>query len=78
MERRDFLAGLAVAPLAAAFQANRAPQPRMPIKQSVMASVWGADSKLSFDERCQVLQRLGFKGVDLPTPEQAPVLRSTG
>ncbi len=91
MERRDFLTGLAVAPLAAAVQGARQPRfaaapaaqqpaaarPRVPIKQSVMASVWG-QSKLSFDERCQVLQRLGFKGMDLPTPEQAPMLKKYG
>jgi len=82
MERRDFLTGLAVAPLAAALQASRAQQsaasrPRVAIKQSVMASVWG-QSKLSFDERCQLLQRLGFKGMDLPTPEQAPMLKKYG
>jgi hypothetical protein len=74
MERRDFLTGLAVAPLAAAVQGlaslarlhrprNSRPRrgTRAPIKQSVMASVWG-QSKLSFDERCQVLQRLGLQG----------------
>ena len=87
MERRDFLTGLAAAPLAAALQATRASaagaqqaaaRPRSPIKQSVMASVWGANSKLSFEERCQILQRLGFKGMDLPTPEQAPMLKKYG
>ena len=82
MERRDFLTGLAVAPLTAALRASQAPQstasrPRVAIKQSVMASVWG-QSKLSFDERCQLLQRLGFKGMDLPTPEQAPMLKKYG
>ena len=77
MERRDFLTSLAVAPLAAALQTAPA-KPRVAIKQSVMASVWGADSKLSFEERCQILQRLGFKGMDLPTPEQAPMLKQYG
>jgi len=77
MERRDFLASLAVAPLAAALQSTPS-KPRVAIKQSVMASVWGADSKLSFEERCQILQRLGFKGMDLPTPEQAPMLKKYG
>jgi hypothetical protein len=38
-----------------------------PIRQSVMASVWGNNSKLSFEERCQILAKIGFKGVDLPT-----------
>ena len=42
-----------------------------------MSSVWGG-SKLSFEERCQVLSRLGFKGVDLPTPQQAPLLKQYG
>jgi hydroxypyruvate isomerase len=83
MQRRDFLTGLAVAPLAAALRpsAAAAQQPaartRMPLKQSVMASVWGT-TKLSFDERCQVLQRIGFKAMDLPTPEQAPILKKYG
>jgi hydroxypyruvate isomerase len=86
MERRDFLTGLAVAPWAAlhtartsaiAAQQGAAARPRAPIRQSVMASVWG-QTKLSFDERCQVLQRLGFKGIDLPTPEQAPQLKKYG
>jgi hydroxypyruvate isomerase len=89
MERRDFLAGLATVPLAAALpgnptlsaaaQAPASPRPqRNPLKQSVMASVWGADSKLTFEERCKVLQKLGFKGMDLPTPQQAPLLKQYG
>ena len=43
-----------------------------------MASVWGADSKISFEERCKILARIGFKAVDLPTPEQAPILKQYG
>jgi hypothetical protein len=39
-----------------------------------MASVWGQGSALSFEERCKVLARIGFKGVDLPTPEQAKIM----
>jgi len=86
MERRDFLARMAAAPLAAAFQTaasaagaaqQPAARPRVPIRQSVMASVW-AGTKLSFEERCQVLARIGFKGLDLPTPEQAPMLKQYG
>jgi hydroxypyruvate isomerase len=49
----------------------------MKLRQSVMASVWG-NSKLSFEERCKILARIGFKGVDLPTPEQVPVLKQYG
>jgi len=87
MQRREFLAGLAAAPLAAAASsptaaaaqgAQTAPSPtRMPIRQSVMGSVWGT-SDLSFEERCKVLQRIGFKGWDLPRAEQVPVLRDHG
>jgi hydroxypyruvate isomerase len=86
MHRREFLAGIAAAPLAAvarpeqaaAAQAAPAPKPRAPIRQSVMASVWGANSKLSFEERCQVLAKIGFKGVDLPTVEQMPIMKKYG
>ena len=88
MNRRDFLAGLAAAPLAAAAhsenaeatvpQGTAAPRTRARIKQSVMASVWGASSTLSFEERCKILARIGFKGVDLPTPEQLPILKQYG
>jgi hydroxypyruvate isomerase len=42
-----------------------------------MASVWGG-TKYSFEERCQILSKLGFKGVDLPTREQVPTLRKFG
>jgi len=50
---------------------------RVPLKQSVMASVWG-NSTLSFEERCKLLARIGFKGVDLPTLQQVPILRANG
>jgi hydroxypyruvate isomerase len=87
MRRRDFLTGVAAAPLAAAALAS-APAAargiaqervadRAPIKQSVMSSVWGT-SGLSFEERCRVLQRIGFRGVDLPSAQQIPILRDYG
>ena len=47
------------------------------IKQSVMASVW-TGSKTSFEERCKILARIGFKGVDLPTAAQVPILTQNG
>jgi hydroxypyruvate isomerase len=88
MKRRDFLTGLAAAPIAAAslgeavMAASAAPaarkQTRQPIKQSVMGSVWGQGSPLSFEERCQILQRIGFKGVDLTQAGQVPILRDHG
>jgi hydroxypyruvate isomerase len=86
MHRREFLAGMTAAPLAAlarperalAAQAAPAGAKRAPIRQSVMASVWGANSKLSFEERCQILAKIGFKGVDLPTAEQVPIMKKYG
>jgi hydroxypyruvate isomerase len=89
MDRRDFLAGMAAAPLAAALsgaspaaaaqaQTPAAPAPtRAPIKQSVMGSVW-TGTKFTFEERCQILSKLGFKGVDLPSAQQVPILRKFG
>jgi hydroxypyruvate isomerase len=43
-----------------------------------MASVWGNGSTVSFEERCKILARIGFKGVDLPTAEQVPILKQFG
>lgn len=90
MERRDFLASLAAAPIAAASlgstpvvaaaalqNAQQAQPARKPIRQSVMASVWGG-TKFSFEERCQILAKLGFKGVDLPSAQQVPILKKYG
>jgi hydroxypyruvate isomerase len=87
MTRRTFLSGVAVAPLAAAIPgpvatvgAQTAPtaRPRTRIKQSVMASVWGVASTLSFEERCKVLARIGFAGIDLPAADQIPVMKQYG
>jgi hydroxypyruvate isomerase len=89
MQRRDFLKHMAAAPLAASLAsapaaargqaaASQTPAPtRAPIRQSVMSSVWG-NSGLSFEERCKVLQRIGFKAVDLPSAQQVPILRDHG
>jgi hydroxypyruvate isomerase len=55
----------------------QAPAKRVPIKQSVMSSVW-TGSKSTFEERCKILARIGFKGVDLPTAQQVPILRDNG
>jgi hydroxypyruvate isomerase len=81
MERRTFLAGMAAPAAAVAAQQLQAqtpaPPPRGRIQQSVMASVW-TGSNLSFEERCKVLARIGFQGVDLPTPQQVPILKQYG
>jgi hypothetical protein len=42
-----------------------------------MASVW-TGSTTSFEEGCKILARIGFKGVDLPTEQQVPILMQNG
>ena len=84
MERRTFLAG-AAAPVISGIATGMARQlsaqtsapRRTRIKQSVMASVW-TGSSLSFEERCKTLARIGFKGVDLATAQQVPILTQNG
>jgi hydroxypyruvate isomerase len=39
--------------------------------------VW-TGSTTSFEERCKILARIGFQGVDLPTPQQVPVMKQYG
>ena len=42
-----------------------------------MNSVWrGVDN--SFEDKCKILQRIGFKGLDLPTAAQIPMLKQYG
>jgi hydroxypyruvate isomerase len=80
MERRTFLAGMAaplVAEMAGKLSAQTPPPARTRIKQSVMASVW-TGSSTSFEERCKILARIGFKGVDLPTAQQVAILTQNG
>lgn len=83
MERRTFLAGAAAALSAVSIgEANQlaaqTPAPRRGrLRQSVMASVW-TGSNLTFEERCKILARIGFEGVDLPTPQQVPILKDYG
>ena len=80
MERRTFLTGVAL-PLitgtAGTLSAQTPATPRGRLKQSVMASVW-TGSSASFEERCKILSRIGFKGVDLPTAQQVPILMQNG
>jgi hydroxypyruvate isomerase len=79
LNRRDLFAILAATPLLAS-RAAHALKPGVrqgKIKQSVMPSVWG-DLDLSLEERCEVLAALGFAGMDVPQPDQIPVLRKYG
>jgi hydroxypyruvate isomerase len=62
-------------PAAAPAAAATPPVARTKIRQSVMSSVWG-NSTLSFEDRCKTLARIGFKGVDLPSATQIPVLKT--
>jgi hydroxypyruvate isomerase len=87
MKRREFLTSMAAAPVAAtlstalpgvaAAQTPAPARPRTKLKQSVMASVW-TGTNLSFEDRCKTLAQIGFKGVDLPTAEQVPILKKYG
>jgi hydroxypyruvate isomerase len=47
------------------------------LKQSVMASVWGNSTPM-FEDKCKVLARIGFKGIDLPTAAQIPIMQQYG
>jgi len=42
-----------------------------------MSSVWG-NSKLTFDQRCETLARIGYVSMDLPTAAEAPQLKKYG
>jgi hydroxypyruvate isomerase len=112
MKRREFLAGISAAPIAATLTGSslmaqapqggrgaQAPQggrggqaaggapaqpyppppakPRQKIKQSVMGSVWRG-LPADFEERCKILQRIGFKGIDLPTAQNIAVMKQYG
>jgi hydroxypyruvate isomerase len=86
MKRRSFLLGMTAAPLAVSAtdttlgipaQAPPAARPRAKIKQGVMPQVWG-NSKLTFEQRCETLARIGYQSMDLPTPEQALLLKPYG
>jgi hydroxypyruvate isomerase len=86
MKRREFLtsvaAPLAMMPLASrlsAQAAQTAPVASKPVrlKQSVMASVWGNSTPM-FEDKCKVLSRIGFKGIDLPTAAQIPIMQQYG
>ncbi len=86
MKRREFLssvaAPLAMMPLASRLSAlpmQTAPAAAKPVrlKQSVMASVWGNSTPM-FEDKCKVLARIGFKGIDLPTAAQIPIMKQYG
>jgi hydroxypyruvate isomerase len=78
--RRRLLAAAAASPLfAKLLQAAEAPPPPGPpiregrLRQSVMGTVWSGTG-FTLQERCEILSRLGFAGVDLPQVADLPVL----
>jgi len=92
MERRDFLFGIAgagVALTAAHAQVEFPPRPVPPVtppavapkvrlKQGLMRVVFGADTKLSFDDQCREAAKIGFKGFDLIGEQDWPTLKKYG
>jgi len=86
MKRREFLtsvaAPLAMMPLASRLTAQAVQTPAaaskpVRLKQSVMSSVWGNSTPM-FEDKCKVLARIGFKGIDLPTAAQIPIMKQYG
>ena len=84
LTRRHLLAAAAASPLLASALARAAEQPKAApirqgrLKQSVMSSVWGQNNPLTQKEPMEVLSRLGFSGVDLPSNEQLAMLPDYG
>ena len=42
-----------------------------------MSSVWGP-LKLTFEQRCETLARIGYQSMDLPSAAQAPLMKKYG
>jgi hydroxypyruvate isomerase len=81
MRRRDFIATLSAAGVAAA--AVRAQPPAAAprngrVKQALMRVNFGAGSKLTFDDMCREAARAGFYGFDLVGPQDWPTLKKYG
>src|SRR5437773_670231 len=82
MRRRDFIATVTAAGVAAA-AAVRAQPPaavarKSRIKQALMRVNFGAGSKLTFDDMCREAARAGFHGFDLVGPPDWPALKKHG
>src|SRR5437660_10196514 len=83
MRRRDFLATVAAAGVAATAGARRlasapASQParrKGRVKQAAMRVNFGRETKLSFDDMCREAARLGVHGFDLVGPPDWPTLK---
>jgi hydroxypyruvate isomerase len=80
LHRRDFLASIAAAGVAAAAHAEQASAPphKGRIKQSLMRVNFGRDTKLTFDEMCRAAADAGAVGFDLIAPQDWPTLKKYG
>src|SRR5580765_736247 len=92
MDRRTFLAGVAAATGAAVtaraqveFPPRPVPpggpspvRPKVRLKQGLMREVFGADTKLTFDDQCREAAKIGFKGFDLIGEQDWPTLKKYG
>jgi len=81
MRRRDFLATVAAAGVAAAAPAQTPPAPvrrNGRVKQAAMRVNFGRDTKLTFDDMCREAARLGASGFDLVGPPDWPTLKKYG
>jgi hydroxypyruvate isomerase len=81
MRRRDFLASIAAAGVAAAANAQTpSPPPRQGgrVRQAAMRFNFGRDTTLTFDEMCREAARAGYRGFDLVGPQDWPTLKKHG
>ena len=92
MDRRTFLTGVALTTgfaLTAEAQVEFPPRPvppvvpppvrpRVHLKQGLMRVVFGADTKLTFDDQCREAAKIGFKGFDLIGEQDWPTLKKYG
>src|SRR5262245_35902392 len=82
MHRRDFLATVTAAGVAAAVQAQTpSPAPvrrKGRVKQAAMRVNFGRDTTLAFDDMCREASRLGAVGFDLVGPQDWPTLKKYG
>src|SRR4051812_3041352 len=92
MDRREFLAGVAgvagtalsvhaqveFPPRPTPFAAPPRVMPPVRLKQGLMRVVFGADTKLSFDDQCREAAKVGFKGFDMIGQQDWPTLKKHG
>ena len=82
MQRRQFLGAMAAAVAATpALAQPKAPGPaklKGRIKQGLWRTNFGSGAKLTFDQECQIAQRLGLKGFDVIPERDWPTLRKYG